>query len=151
MFDRIFSLLLMVLGVALYWHSGSMTTELTSGNVGPEVLPRLLAAALLITATLNLVASLRTQRVVTPLENSDGGGEHKKFLVLVGLLVAYVLLLEQLGYVIATFAFLLAAIQTMERGKLFKSAVIAALFSGGVYLLYVKVAQGSLPPMPFLE
>ena len=38
-----------------------------------------------------------------------------------------------------------------ERGHLLKSAVIAAAFSGGVYLLYVKVALGSLPPLPFLE
>lgn len=151
MFDRIFSLLLMVLAVALYWHSDTMTTELTSGNVGPEVLPRLLAAALLVTATLNLVTALRTQRVASPRESGEGSGEHKRFFVLVGLLVAYALLMEPLGYVISTFAFLLAAIQTMERGKLLKSAVIAAAFSGGVYLLYVKVALGSLPPMPFFE
>lgn len=154
MFDRIFNLILVALGVALYWHSGTMTTELTSGNIGPEVLPRVLAVALILTAGLNLATVLRTQ----PAQHKKAGSEdtaargaYTQFLVLVGLLVAYTLLLEPLGYVISTFLFLLSAIQTMQRGQLVKSALISAAFSGGVYLLYVKVALGSLPPLPFLE
>lgn len=154
MFDRIFNLILVALGVALYWHSGTMTTELTSGNIGPEILPRVLSVALIFTAGLNLVTVMRKQ----PASRKSGGNEdegegsaYTKFLILVGLLVAYTLLLEPLGYVISTFLFLFAAIQTMERGHLLKSAVIAAAFAGGVYLLYVKVALGSLPPLPFLE
>lgn len=150
MFDRVFNLLLVALGVALYWHSGTMTTELTSGNIGPEVLPRLLAVALVITASLNLVTVLRKQPAGRKGSGEDAGA-YTKFLILVGLLLAYALLLEPLGYVISTFLFLLAAIQTMERGQLLKSAVIAAVFAGGVYVLYVKVALGSLPPLPFLE
>jgi putative tricarboxylic transport membrane protein len=154
MFDRIFNLILVTLGVALYWHSSTMTTELTSGNIGPEVLPRVLALALIFTAGLNLVTVMRKQivnRKSVSDEDSGASSAYTKFLVLVGLLVTYSLLLEPLGYVISTFFFLLAAIQTMERGQLIKSAVIAAAFSGGVYLLYVKVALGSLPPLPFLE
>lgn len=154
MFDRIFNLILIALGVALYWHSGTMTTELTSGNIGPEVLPRVLSVALIITAALNLATALRIQPVSRKRESGEGdveGSAYTKFLILVGLLVAYTLLLEPLGYVISTFLFLLAAIQTMERGQVLKSAVIAAVFAGGVYLLYVKVALGALPPLPFLE
>ncbi|UJW83141.1 tripartite tricarboxylate transporter TctB family protein [Hydrogenophaga sp. SL48] len=154
MFDRIFNLILVALGVALYWHSGTMTTDLTSGNIGPEILPRVLAIALIITASLNLATIMRKQpagRINGGNEDSDDRSAYTKFLILVGLLVAYSLLLEQLGYVISTFLFLLAAIQTMERGRLLKSAVISAAFAGGVYLLYVKVALGSLPPLPFLE
>jgi putative tricarboxylic transport membrane protein len=154
MFDRVFNLILVALGVALYWHSDTMTTELTSGNIGPEVLPRVLALALVFTAGLNLVTVMRKQpagRKSTDDEDSGASSAYTKFLILVGLLVAYTLLLEPLGYVISTFLFLLAAIQTMERGHLLKSAVIAAAFSGGVYLLYVKVALGSLPPLPFFE
>jgi putative tricarboxylic transport membrane protein len=143
---------LIALGVALYWHSGTMTTELTSGNIGPEVLPQLLAGALVITATLNLVTVLRIPSTGRKSAGESGqGGGYNTFLILVGLLLAYVLLLEPLGYVISTFLFLLAAFQTMERGKLLKSAAIAAAFAGGVYVLYVQIALGSLPPLPFLK
>lgn len=150
MFDRIFNLVLIALGGLLYWHSATMTTSLTSGNIGPEVLPRLLAAALVITASLNLAVALRSQPSGGKGSGGDGGA-YTKFLILVGVLVAYALLLESLGYVISTFLFLLAAIQTMQRGQLLKSVVIAAAFAGGVYVLYVKVAMGSLPPLPFLD
>lgn len=150
MFDRVFNLILIALGGLLYWHSGTMTTELTSGNIGPEVLPRLLAMALVATAALNLVVTLRAQ-AATGKASAEDSGAYRKFLVLVALLVAYALLLEPVGYVISTFFFLLASIQTMERGRLLKSTLIAAVFSGGVYVLYVKVALGALPPLPFLE
>jgi putative tricarboxylic transport membrane protein len=152
MFDRIFNLVLVALGVALYWHSATMTTDLSSGNIGPDVLPRLLALALVITASLNLVTVMRKQSANgNKGAKEDDSSTYQKFLVLVGLLVAYALLLEPLGYVISTFVFLFSAIQTMERGHLLKSAVIAGVFAGGVYLLYVKVALGSLPPLPFLD
>jgi putative tricarboxylic transport membrane protein len=39
--------------------------------------------------------------------------------------------------------------QTMEKGNYLKSAVIAAAFAGGIYYLYVEVALGVLPPLPF--
>ena len=152
MFDRIFNLFLVALGGALYWHSATMTTELSGGNIGPDVLPKLLALALVVTASLNLVTVMRKQGAGGDKgANEYDGGAHRKFLVLVGLLVAYALLLEPLGYVISTFLFLFAAIQAMERGHFVKSAIIAGGFAGGVYLLYVKVALGSLPPLPFLD
>jgi putative tricarboxylic transport membrane protein len=151
MFDRIFSLILIALGGALYWHSKTMTTELSSGSVGPDALPKLLGAALLLIATLNLALALRKKTATTESGGNQGDPAYRQFLVLVGLLVAYALVLEPLGYVISTFLFLLASFQTMQRGKLIKSAVIAAAFSCGVYLLYVKVALGSLPPLPFIN
>jgi putative tricarboxylic transport membrane protein len=154
MFDRLFNLLLIVLGVALYWHSNTMTTELTSGNIGPEILPKVLAIALIFTAGLNLATVIRVRSVKgknATAANADEKGAYTKFLILVGLLIAYAMLLEPLGYVISTFIFLLAAIQTMERGHVVKAVVISGAFAGGVYLVYVKIALGSLPPMPFLQ
>ncbi len=149
MFDRVFSLILIALGGLLYWHSGTMTTSLTSGNIGPEVLPRLLAAALVVTAGLNLVIALRARPAADA--SSGEGLAYGKFGVLVALLVAYAFLLEPLGYVVSTFLFLLAGFQTMQRGQWLKSVAISAAFAGGVYGLYVKVALGTLPPLPFLE
>ena len=39
----------------------------------------------------------------------------------------------------------------MEKGQYGKSALIAAAFSGGVYYLYVEVALGVLPGLPFID
>ncbi|MCU0918501.1 MAG: tripartite tricarboxylate transporter TctB family protein [Planctomycetes bacterium] len=143
-FDRYASILFIALGVALFFYSQTLTSSFTGTSIGPKELPLFLAVALVITAVINLVAALR---VKSP--GGKKGLDNWKFLIMVGLLLLYVFLLEPLGYVISTFLFLMAAFQTMERGGYLKSALIAGAFSGGIYLLYVKVALGVLPGLPF--
>jgi len=143
-FDRYASILFIALGVALFFYSQTLTSSFTGTSIGPKELPLFLAVALVITAVINLVAALR---VKSP--GGKKGLDTWKFLIMVGLLLLYVFLLEPLGYVISTFLFLMAAFQTMERGGYLKSALIAGAFSGGIYLLYVKVALGVLPGLPF--
>lgn len=147
MFDRYASIVFIALGVALFFYSRTLTSSSTGSSIGPQELPLFLAVALTITAVINLVSALR---VKSP-EGKEEGLEYRKFLILLGLLLAYVLLLEPLGYVISTFLFLMAAFQTMEKGGYLKSALIAAAYSGGIYLVYVKVALGVLPGFPFVE
>ena len=143
-FDRYASILFIALGVALFFYSQTLTSSFTGTSIGPKELPLFLAVALVITAVINLVAALQ---VKSP--GGKKGLDHWKFLIMVGLLLLYVFLLEPLGYVISTFLFLTAAFQTMEKGGYLKSALIAGAFSGGIYLLYVKVALGVLPGLPF--
>jgi putative tricarboxylic transport membrane protein len=147
MFDRYASVVFIALGISLFFVSQTWTTTSTGGYIGPKELPRFLAVALVIVAVINLVAALRSR----PSGKTEKRLEYRKFLIILGLLLAYVLLLEPLGYVICTFLFLMAAFQTMEKGKYWKSAVIAGAFSGGIYFLYVKVALGVLPGFPFLD
>jgi putative tricarboxylic transport membrane protein len=146
-FDRYASIVFIALGVALFFYSRTLTSSSTGTSIGPQELPLFLAVALIITAVMNLVAALRVKSPGGKKEVLDNG----KFLITVGLLLLYVFLLEPLGYVISTFLFLMAAFQTMERGGYLKSALIAGAFSGGIYLLYVKVALGVLPGFPFVE
>lgn len=146
-FDRYASIVFIALGVALFFYSRTLTSSSTGSSIGPQELPLFLAVALIITAVINLVAAVRAKSS----KEKGEGLEYGKFLVILGLLLAYVLLLEPLGYVISTFLFLMAAFQTMEKGGYIKSALIAAAFSGGIYFVYVKVALGVLPGLPFVE
>ena len=147
LFDRYASIVFIALGVALFFYSRTLTSSSAGTTIGPQELPLFLAVALIITAVINLVAALRGK---SP-EKKEEGLEYRKFLIILGLLLAYALLLEPLGYVISTFLFLMAGFQIMERGGYVKSALIAGAFSGGIYLLYVKVALGVLPGLPFAE
>jgi putative tricarboxylic transport membrane protein len=145
MFDRYASIIFIVLGVALFFYSQTLTTSIES-HIGPKELPMFLSVALVFTGILNLVAALRAKA-----EKKKEGLEYRKFLIILGSLLLYVFLLEPVGYVVSTFLFLLVAFQTMERGQLLKSAIIAAAFAGGIYYLYVEVAMGSLPGLPFID
>ena len=60
----------------------------------------------------------------------------------------YILLFEPLGYVISTFLYLVFVFLVMERKKPLFALLIAAFFSAAVYIAYVVVLQGTLPPFP---
>lgn len=147
MFDRYLSILFIAAGVVLFFYSRTLTTTSTGGYIGPEALPMFLAVALVFTSAINLVHALRTK----PTREKAAGPDYKRFLYLLGLLLAYTLLIEPLGYVVSTFLFLFGGFQTMEKGDYLKSAIIAAIFAGGVYYFYVNVAQGNLPGFPFVD
>jgi putative tricarboxylic transport membrane protein len=145
MFDRVFSLILMVLAIALFYYSGTLDEMSSGGSIGPKEMPRFLAVGLFMAAILNLINVLK----IKPTTQSAVSLEYGKFLKILIALLAYALLIERLGYVLSTFLFLFFCFQVMEHGKYLKTAVIAAALSGGVYALYVKVAKGALPPLPF--
>jgi putative tricarboxylic transport membrane protein len=145
MFDRYASIVFIAMGVSLFFYSQTLTTSI-QGYIGPKELPMFLSIALIFTGILNLIAALRAK-----IKKKEEGLEYKKFLIILGCLLLYVMLLEPVGYVITTFCFLLATFQTMEKGHILKSAIIAAAFAGGIYYLYVEVAMGSLPGLPFIE
>jgi len=149
MFDRYASIIFIILGVVLYFHSQTFATFSTGGSIGPKELPLFLAVALIIASVINLVAAIRSKSA--EIKEKAKGLEYKKFLIIVGMLFLYVVLLEPLGYVISTFLFLMAGFQTMEKGGYLKSVIIAAVFAGGIYYLYVDVALGTLPGLPFLD
>lgn len=146
MFDRIASIIFIALGVSLFFYSGTLTTSL-GGYIGPKEMPMALSVALIFAAVINLIMVLKSK----PASNSSKNLDYEKFLKILGALFIYVFLLEPLGYVISTFLFLMFSIQTMERVYLWKSALVAGVFSVGIYFLYVKVALGSLPGLPFID
>jgi putative tricarboxylic transport membrane protein len=147
LFDRYASIVFIALGAALFFYARTLTSSSTGAAIGPRELPLFLAVALTITAVINLVSAVRAK---SP-QRKEEGLEYRQFLIILGLLLLYVFLLEPLGYVISTFLFLMAGFQTMEKGGYVKSALIAAAFSGGIYFVYVKVALGVLPGLPFVD
>ena len=147
MFDRYASVVFIALGVSLWFYAQTLTTSSTGTSIGPKELPLFLAAVLTVLGFINLVTAIRSK----PSEKKGQGLEYRKFLIILGFLLLYVFLLESVGYVISTFLFLMAGFQTMEKGAYWKSALIAAVFSGGIYYIYVEVALGVLPGLPFLE
>ena len=143
-FDRYASIVFLALGVAVFMYIQSIEISTAGSAIGPKELPTLLAVILIILSLANLYQAIKS-KAVAKVEKL----EYRKFLVAFVSLVLYAVLLEPLGYVISTFLFLFVGFQNMEKGGYLKSALIAAAFAGGVYYLYVEIAQGVLPPLPF--
>jgi len=143
-FDRIAAIAFLAVGSLFMVESLRISKSAYGSAVGPNVFPFLLG---LILALLSIKLLFETTRY------ADSGSQkqplqYKKFFIILLAAILYAALLETIGYVITTFAFLVVGFQTMEKGGLWKSVLLAACFSLGVYGLYVKLLQGTLPSWP---
>ncbi|EPR26210.1 tripartite tricarboxylate transporter TctB family protein [Geobacillus zalihae] len=142
--DRIAAVAFLAVGALFMVESLRISKSAYGSAVGPNVFPFLLGLVLVL---LSIKLLLETRRY-SEATSEKPPRQYKKFLVIFIAAIFYAALLETVGYVITTFLFLVIGFQTMEKGALWKSIAIAAGFSLGVYGLYVKLLQGTLPSWP---
>jgi putative tricarboxylic transport membrane protein len=144
MFDRYTSLLFLIVGFAFLVESRKISESAYGSNVGPDVFPLGLGIIL-------ILLSLRLFYETFQYRSQNGNRvnlDYKKFVIILLSAVLYGWFLEKVGYVITTFIFLVIGFQVMERGGWWKTILIAACFSFGVYYLFVEILNGSLPGFP---
>lgn len=143
-FDRYTSLIFLVIGAGFMFESQKISETAYGSNVGPDVLPFGLGLILVLLSIRLFYETFRYKKT----EGQKKSLNYKGFLIILAAAVLYCFFLEDIGYVIGTFIFLLIGFQTMERGKWLSSIVISGLFSFGVYYLFVVVLKGTLPGFP---
>lgn len=143
-FDRFAGIAFLLIGLLFVIESQRISKSSYGSAVGPDIFPIGLGAVLILLSLRLLYETFRYQA------KTESGEPvlYKKFLIIFVSALLYAALLEPLGYVITTFAFLLIAFQTMERGKWIKSIIIAGVFSLGVYYFFAEFLGGSLPGFP---
>lgn len=140
MVDRILGLLCLALAAAMAWAAHGYAAEISYEPVGPRAFPTLLAAVL---ALVGLWLAVRPGRAVT----GEGAGAHAAWLPLgltVGAMLAYALLFQWLGFVLAT------ALMTVPVGRSFGGRPLPLLATGlglglGLFFLFDKVFDVILP------
>lgn len=143
-FDIVSGTAFLAVGAFFIVASRGITSSSYGSNVGPSVFPTLLGI-LLVVLSLMVIYAAATYKGAEKKSKDLALG---KLFLLIGAIILYILIFEPAGYVISTFLFLSFAFQLMERGKLWKSFLVAAVFSGAVYLVYVVLLQGTLPAFP---
>jgi len=143
-FDRYAGIAFLLIGVLFVIESQKISESAYGSNVGPSIFPTCLGV-LLILLSIRLI--YETFKYKTQ-ETEKGSMQYKKFIIIFVAAILYALLLEKIGYVITTFAFLMISFQTMERGKWISSIVISLAFSLGIYYLFSVVLGGALPGFP---
>lgn len=143
-FDRYAGIVFCAIGIAFMIGSRSITASSYGSNVGANIFPMFLGGFLSLMSARLIYETFRKQQQQKRKSNLD----YKRFGIIFTAAVLYAFFLENIGFVISTFLFLMIGFQTMERDKLWKSVLIAACFSYGVYYLFVNVLDGSLPGFP---
>lgn len=137
----------------------------TTSVVGPQVAPLVIGTAIVVSALALLVRGLRSPDS-HPRTGSTGAGdgntgEHnaaapprsasarlgqRRVLVTFGIFAAYIVAFIPVGYLLSTFAFLVAMTTYVDRSKLPRNCIFAAVFSLAVYVLFNHGLQVQLPP-----
>ncbi|MEW9700500.1 tripartite tricarboxylate transporter TctB family protein [Paenibacillus sp. SI8] len=143
-FDRYAGIAFFAIGIAFVVGSRSISTSAYGSNVGANIFPMILGSFLALMSIRLIYDSFRKKQTEKSKEKLD----YKRFGIIFISAVLYAYFLEDIGFVISTFLFLMIGFQTMERGRVWVSLLIAAGFSYGVYYLYVNLLDGSLPGFP---
>jgi putative tricarboxylic transport membrane protein len=145
LFDRYAGLGFLIIGAAFMIESRRISESAYGSQVGPDIFPFGLG---LVLALLSARLIYETFKYPAASKDSKATYDVKRFAILFGAALLYAISLEQIGYIIDTFLFLLIGFQTMQRGKWWSSLLIAALMSYGVYYVFVDILQGTLPGWP---
>lgn len=145
-FDRYASLVFLLIGIAFVWESQKISQSSYGSNVGPDIFPMGLGIVLILLSIRLFYEVFRSKNTAAAEEKTRP--DYKRFLLILGAAILYAYFLEDIGYVIGTFVFLLFAFQVIERGKWIASVIVSAVFSYGVYYLFVKILEGTLPGFP---
>lgn len=144
-FDRYASLAFLALGAGFVYQSQNISQSAYGSNVGPNIFPLGLGVILIL---LSFRLFFETFRYKAEDGREKEVLDYKRFSIILIAAIGYVLLLEPLGYIISTFFFLLVGFQTMDKGKPLATILIAAAFASGIYIVYVKLLEGTLPGLP---
>jgi putative tricarboxylic transport membrane protein len=143
-FDTFAGCVFLVVGTFFIMASMGISKSSYGSNVGPNIFP-LGLGTILVFLSLIVIYKARGYKA-SPQEKARR--DYERFALVLSATLAYILLFEPLGYVISTFLYLTLVFQVMERKKLLSAILIAAFFSCAVYIVYVVVLQGVLPPFP---
>jgi putative tricarboxylic transport membrane protein len=143
-FDRYAGIVFLVLGALFMIESQKISTSAYGSSIGANIFPFVLGIILSLLSIRLIYETFRIKKQEKHKESLD----YKRFGIIFGAAVLYAYFLEDIGFVISTFLFLMIAFQTMQRGRIWVSLIIAVVFSYGVYYLFVHVLDGSLPGFP---
>jgi putative tricarboxylic transport membrane protein len=132
------------LAVSIFAAAHGLSLQLGSLNrPGPGFFPFWGGVVLALLSAVLIVSSFRRAAATSRVRP-----ESSKPLVVVGALLAYLLLLEALGFVAVTFLFLLLLFRLERRGWTF-SAVSAMVGAFALYVLFQLWLKTQLPTGPF--
>lgn len=143
-FDRYVSIVFVLIGTFFVVESRNISASAYGSQVGPNLFPMALGI-LLILLSLRLWWEAGRKRSE---EKTAAPLQHKRLFSFVLLTLLYAFTLEQLGYIITTFLFLLVGFLLLDRRRWWMSALIAGCFTLVVYYVYVELLLGTLPGWP---
>jgi len=153
MAERVIFVCTLLLAGAYFWATENLPSLEIGDPLGPKAFPRLLGAALLITAVFHVLEMIRARKSALVAQEKKDPVDRVSYMVVGGVSIwtfLFFLVFEWLGYMIAGSIYLVVLMSVFNKGKWLMNVLTAVLFSIGSYLLFTKgfgvnLARGLLP------
>ncbi|KXL53449.1 tripartite tricarboxylate transporter TctB family protein [Anaerotignum neopropionicum] len=133
----VFSLICIVLGlyIIIVTMGYPKAAVYGTGVPGPGMWPGIIAGCLVVVSMVLLIKSIRMPKEVAEKVSERMNGSKRVLITMIGL-VAYVALLNILGFIISTVVMLFAFIQWFSRGKIWESMLISVVTTLFIYCVF---------------
>ncbi len=138
--DRIAALLFLAVVLLYGWGGTQLTAALQGDVIGPAFFPRILTALGLVLGVLLFVQGRPREAQDEPASGSDITA-----LVPAAMLLAYALVLEWLGFPVATVLFLISAFRYLGHPSWIGAAAYAVVITAAVFALFQYALDLKLP------
>ncbi|GAA4702006.1 tripartite tricarboxylate transporter TctB family protein [Brevibacillus fulvus] len=143
-FDRYASVFFALVGAFFVNGSRQIATSAYGSEVGPNIFPLFLGIILILLSIRLFYETFSYKQT----QQEKTAVNIKGFVIMLVATFLYAILLEPIGYVISTFLFLTLGFKVMGNKSWWKTLLIALAFSVIVYVVYVKILEGTLPGLP---
>lgn len=140
-----------VLGALVVWQTTHIRLTPISSRVGPRVIPYIVGAGLVVTGAWLAFEVLRG-RVAQPAAGEDAEDvdvalptDWTTVGVIAAALIAYLLLIERAGFVVASSVLFYGAAFGMGSRRVLRDIVVAVALSAGAYVLFTRALSLRLP------
>jgi putative tricarboxylic transport membrane protein len=137
--DRVGAALLMAFGAFWLWQANSLAMVGRDGGPGPGLMPAALGALIVVLAAISF-ARPEVRRIEVPHVGRIG--------LILASLIGYALLLEPLGYVVATALLLALLLVAFAERRSWWQPASAVVVSVGTYYVFRILLAVPLPPDP---
>jgi putative tricarboxylic transport membrane protein len=145
-----------LLGLFMIWQAGLIREGMMRDPVGPRAAFYVCGGILLLGGLVVIAGHLRRwSRQTGHMVRNEGTGDEADFpasalraFALIGVAVAYALLFEPAGFLIATPAFVFAALAVMGKRNWGAMAVIAVIFGVVTYVVFAQILSVRIPVGP---
>ena len=140
MIEKIFSILLLLVSLIGYCLArGFESGFMIDNGLGAGFFPKLVCIILAILSIVMFIKSFKDKNIYKFSKNN------KNTFIIIGLCIGYLFLMEKIGYLLSTIIFSFSVIITLDRKNLIMNVIFSIIFPIGIYYLFSKVFNVSLP------
>ncbi|WP_047382210.1 tripartite tricarboxylate transporter TctB family protein [Cetobacterium sp. ZWU0022] len=140
MIEKIFSIFLLIISMIGYHLARSFENGFMIDNgLGAGFFPKVVCIVLGILSLIMFIRSFKSNA------NYKFCKDNKNTFVVMGLCIIYLFLMQRIGYLLSTIIFSLGVINVLDRKKIIINIMFSVIFTIGIYYLFSKVFNVSLP------